>query len=374
MRQIDGFEHFGEPVPYSRLRSAATGPAVIVNVSVLGCHALVVQASADHAEAIALDDLTAVAAAEHADLLFAILGRRPDVVVPPEDRNPLLLKILTWLWTSTVSHVLDHPSVARALAENPRIWWCATGSMAVLPLHAAGRYGEDGAADVTVSARAVSSYTPTLSALLRCRAAERDFRDEPARQLAVGLPETPGMTSLPAVRRELTHLRHHFPNGRQLVGEDATREEVLVSLGSCSWVHWACHGEQDNDDPAQSAFHVWDGPVTMSDLSAVSPTGVELAFLSACNTATGTTRLVDEALHLAATTQLLGYPHVVATLWSIEDFEAPGVTDGFYRRLSTTGRPRSAGAAQALHESIEELRRSAADEPLVWAPYVHFGP
>jgi hypothetical protein len=70
----------------------------------------------------------------------------------------------------------------------------------------------------------------------------------------------------------------------------------------------------------------------------------------------------------------VGYPHVVATLWSIEDFEAPGVTDGFCRRLSAEGRPRSGGAEQALHESIVELRRSAADEPLVWAPYVHFGP
>jgi CHAT domain-containing protein len=40
----------------------------------------------------------------------------------------------------------------------------------------------------------------------------------------------------------------------------------------------------------------------------------ELAFLSACHTATGSPRGLDEAIHLAAAMQLLGYRHVIATL------------------------------------------------------------
>ena len=47
----------------------------------------------------------------------------------------------------------------------PRIWWCATGPLAFLPIHAAGIYN-NGMARYDISDYAVSSYTPTLNALL----------------------------------------------------------------------------------------------------------------------------------------------------------------------------------------------------------------
>ncbi|CAG8697403.1 9223_t:CDS:1, partial [Acaulospora colombiana] len=47
----------------------------------------------------------------------------------------------------------------------PRIWWCATGPLAFLPIHAAGIY-DPGSVDSQISDYVISSYTPTLSALL----------------------------------------------------------------------------------------------------------------------------------------------------------------------------------------------------------------
>ncbi|CAM5605549.1 CHAT domain-containing protein [Streptomyces canarius] len=53
----------------------------------------------------------------------------------------------------------------------PRLWSCAAGVIATLPLHAAGYRDPDdvepGHAAETVMDRAVSSYTATLRALLR---------------------------------------------------------------------------------------------------------------------------------------------------------------------------------------------------------------
>jgi CHAT domain-containing protein len=96
--------------------------------------------------------------------------------------------------------------------------------------------------------------------------------------------------------------------------------------------------------------------------------------LSACQTATGSTRALDEAIHLAATMQLLGYRHVIATLWSIYDSVAPAIADTVYATLTVTGTPDANYTAHALHHAITTLRAQHPTEPLAWAPYLHTGP
>ena len=51
------------------------------------------------------------------------------------------------------------------------ITWCPTGSLAFLPLHAAGIYAADDHSDpINLMDLVVSSYTPTLTALLQAPA------------------------------------------------------------------------------------------------------------------------------------------------------------------------------------------------------------
>ncbi|MET8181196.1 CHAT domain-containing protein [Streptomyces sp. NPDC005336] len=90
-------------------------------------------------------------------------------------------------------------------------------------------------------------------------------------------------------------------------------------------VRFACHAEQDLMDAAQSAFVLYDGRLTVAELHGLRLPHAELAYLSACETATGGVNLPDEAMHLAATMQLAGYRHVIATMWSIHDCSAPDV-------------------------------------------------
>ena len=105
----------------------------------------------------------------------------------------------------------------------------------------------------------------------------------------------------------------------------------------------------------------------------------ELAFLSACQTATGDASLSEEAVHLSAGMLAVGFRAVVGTLWSIGDAEAPVVADAFYaslleqRRRGIDALSRT-GAAYALHDAIKVLRERVGEENfLKWAPFVHFG-
>lgn len=167
---------------------------------------------------------------------------------------------------------------------------------------------------------------------------------------------TPGQNPLPAVSGELQVLAEYLPpphRARHLVAEHATSAAVLGALADYPWVHLACHAYQNQSDPGDSAFALWDGPLTLTDLTALRIRHAELAFLSACQTAAGDTRLLDEAIHLAAAMQLLGYRHVIATLWTIADAPTPDVVTAVYNKLTRTGRPDASLAAEALHHAVE---------------------
>lgn len=193
------------------------------------------------------------------------------------------------------------------------MWWCPTGPLTVLPIHAAGHHPRLRTATTSSNSvldRVISSYTPTLTALTRTH---RPLAHTPVRQLTVGMPTTPGLSPLPAVPAELKILARHFPPGadnHQLVESQATRADALAGIATHSWVHLACHASQQHADPTRSGFALWHDTLTITDLATQPTRGQDLAFLSACETATGSVRHLDEAIHLAAAMQFLGYRHV----------------------------------------------------------------
>ena len=388
VRRLDGFEHFLEAIPFAELRAAAgTGAIAIVNVSRLGCDALIVAASGDPGvRRVPLPGLTYQETVDEADTLLGVLERAGQSGLPflvRETDRRTVFDVLDWLWQVVAAPVLDalsHTALPDGDEALPCVWWCPTGPLTLLPLHAAGHYSrtnnEPTRREVTVHGRVVSSYTPTLAGLRRAREAPAAAPDE-VRQLVVGMPTTPGQQPLPAAPGELAVLAEYLPpprQARQLVAEEATVPAVERMLADFPWVHLACHARQDQAHPADSAFALWDGPLTLASLTTL-PTGhAELAFLSACQTATGTIKLLDEAIYLAAAMQLLGYRHVVATSWAIADAPTPEVARAFYGWLTRGGRPDASQAATALHHAVWALQESCPGEPLLWAPYVHIGP
>jgi CHAT domain-containing protein len=145
-------------------------------------------------------------------------------------------------------------------------------------------------------------------------------------------------------------------------------------MEGCSWLHLACHGIQRPDEPTKSALLLQDGPLTLEEIIKLDLPNAEFAFLSACQTTTGDEQLSEEAVHIAGGILLAGYRGVVATMWSIRDDLAPEVADEFYGHLlKDGGRPDNRKAAEALHVSVQKLRRKEDILLTDWIPFVHLG-
>jgi len=384
VRAMDGFEHFLSAIPYAELAvAAAGGPVVIVNASHHGCHALIVKADTQRPLVVPLPRMSLGAAMDQAKEMLEIGASAGDPARTFRDREKdrhAVLDVLAWLWDAIAEPVLTalgRTGPPETGIPRPRVWWCPTGPLTVLPVHAAGRHPRLRTATTSgtncVLDRVISSYIPTLTALTR---ASQPSAPAPVRQLTVGMCTTPGLPPLPAVSAELEVLARYFPPdgvNHQFAGPQATRTAVLNAIANHSWVHLACHASQKHSDPDRSGFALWDATLTITDLASLPSQQRDLAFLSACQTATSSLRYLDEAIHLAGAMQFLGYHHVIATMWTIADPPAPHIAHSFYATLTAGGSPDPGQGAEALHYAIDGLRQSDPTNPLFWAPYIHLG-
>ena len=253
-----------------------------------------------------------------------------------------------------------------------RIWWCLTGHLAFLPIHAAGIYDENAPLGSKLSDFAVSSYTPTLTALLNCHDKHPPRKPQ---MLVVAQPSAPGLPTLPGTREEAKRIEQCIKTSGLPLSLliDRSEEEVIKGMEQSSWVHFACHGIQDSVNPTQSALILKGGVcLTLSKISQLSLSHAELAFLSACQTATGDEVMSEEAVHLAAGMLLAGYRGVIATMWSIMDNEAPQVANEVYRKFFEERAPNSLRTAHFLHAAVQKLRVEGKSF-LSWVPFVHYG-
>ena len=139
-------------------------------------------------------------------------------------------------------------------------------------------------------------------------------------------------------------------------------------------VHFACHASQNLSQPLESCFHLHDRGLSLADITKRSLKNKGLAFLSACQTATGDAESPDEAIHLAAGMLVAGYPTVIATMWSIKDDDAPFVTDIVYEQITKDGRMDNGRVARALHTAVAALRDQVGEKAFVRrVPYIHLG-
>jgi hypothetical protein len=383
VREIEGFEDFlRAPRLETLLPAAEGGPVVIINVSRWRCDALVVKTSGvtvvELPELRQDDVITEVEAyldavgGRQLETLRGAYARDADVTVSANPVEDALDRCLRWMWRAFAADVLQHlgftgpPSGAW-----PRIWWCPTGPLALLPIHAAGDHSTAGEA---VLDRVISSYTPTLRALVEARTGAGERHAGSERMLFIGMPHTPNQADLPNVRSEERLITELFRDRcTPLVGEQATRDTVMAELRGHGWVHFACHGEQNLADPSHGGLLVQDGTLTVTDFSSQQYSG-DFAYLSGCKTAVGGVHLPDEAITLAAALHYTGYRHVIATLWSIWDKEAAQVAEEVYQDVATGGVLNADRTAEALHHAVRRLRAKHLQRPSVWTPFAHTGP
>jgi CHAT domain-containing protein len=193
-----------------------------------------------------------------------------------------------------------------------------------LPLHAAGVYHGSRARRVCCTDFVVSSYTPTLTALLRGQRATRPLsRDELSIALiAEKQAQDTTLLVIYDVDREIEHVAavaslHGVIIAHERVGS-TTIEETSKVMQVASIVHLACHGIQDTIDATQSGFCLGDGRLTITKWMELNLENAFLAFLSACETAKGNQEQPNQTMHLAAAMFFSGFKSVVATMWYVD--------------------------------------------------------
>jgi tetratricopeptide (TPR) repeat protein len=437
VRKLDGFVHFLQPVPFVALKQAAAfGPVIMLTTSEIGCDALIITMEGVRHVPVGLftsqdaeilvqllqtalstyrptiptvlqeylnglkmrshdrhgKPLSPAAGLSSDDCLRLILERLWDLIVRPV---VTALKLQVSKLFRLISMYLNlTPRSSFQKSESPqRLWWCPTGPLTFLPIHAAGDYStKDGESLLDY---AVSSYTSTLNSLLTPPPQNLC----PLKMLVVIEPHSPGALSLPYTAAELQKIKSRI-SGECLIelgtaDSPSSIDKVLSHLSEVSMVHFACHGTQNLDNPLESALLLTDGPMKVSQIMKKPLINASLAFLSACETAVGDKKVPDESIHIAAAMLFAGFRGVVGTMWyvycysfkdtlvfnfsvyrSIVDSDAPFVADNYYQDLFKAGsgvHPNPHDAARALHLAVRKLRQHTGCSLQRWVPFIHLG-
>jgi CHAT domain-containing protein len=168
----------------------------------------------------------------------------------------------------------------------------------------------------------VSSYTPTLTTLLRTQRSVTPLaRADLAVLLIAEKRARESLALIPGVDVEIQAVAaiaasHDVKIVDQMAGA-TTITRTSETVNAANIVHLACHGIQDHDNATKSGFCLGDGRLTISELTRLDIKHGFLAFLSACETAQGSADQPDQAMHLAAAMLFTGFKSVIATMWSV---------------------------------------------------------
>jgi CHAT domain-containing protein len=363
IRNLPGFSHFLLPSLFPDLQHAASrGPVIIANASQYSCDALIVFLDRDPVHIplqVTQEDVRDLSAELHT---LTVRARRADMTKE-------LAFFLRKLWDQIVSPIVDCLKATRPFQS--RIWWCPTAEFSVLPLHVAGPYRKG---QQNLPHLYISSYTPTLTALIRARRHDPSTSaTEPKRFIAIGQAKAAGESELVSVGAELNNIGQRVDGLATFTcidGEESCTSRVVEELGKNEWVHLACHGLPNRKEPFESAFALHDGHFTIQRIIGCDFKNPEFAYLSACHTTVGDEKSPDEVIHLASAMQFVGFRSVIGTMWAVDDGETNKITSTFYMHMvDESGRLDHTRAAFALNKTMKSVN-IPFDQRIL---YIHLG-
>lgn len=345
VRKQPGFANFLKAPSTPELPGAARfGPIIVLTMSRIRCDAILIE---QHAiRTVSLPNLS-----------------RNDAEEKLQHGNVGTQGVLEWLWDVVAEPILDALGFLQAPSgdEWPHVWWVPTGMLCKFPLHAAGRHASG--CGETVLDRVMSSYSPSVGAILRGRRRRIAAATGTARALLVAMQDTPGLSRLQFAEQEVAMLRDLcIKNGFDPIQPKQHRQDVVCQLPSCKIFHFAGHGRADSADPSKSCLLLQDwqrDPLTVAMLleTNIRQDSPFLAYLSACGTGqVKHDKFLDESIHLIGACQLAGFRHVIGTLWEVNDESCVDVARITYTEIWKAGMT-DASVCRGLHMAIRQLRQ-----------------
>ena len=187
------------------------------------------------------------------------------------------------------------------------------------------------------------------------------------RALALGNPDLGPALSLRYAEREARAVGERFPGATVLLRHEATEARVKSLSGRMGLLHFATHGELNEQDPLSSALLLVpegteDGRLEVRELFGLD-LHARLVVLSACETGLGQLSKGDELVGLQRAFLYAGTPAVVTTLWKVDDRASFVLMREFYDQLKE-GR----GPAEALRRAQSAAMRQFP-HPFAWAAF-----
>jgi CHAT domain-containing protein/tetratricopeptide (TPR) repeat protein len=265
-------------------------------------------------------------------------------------------------WQQTITHTLAilgqqllSPILSALSSSVEKIIFFPSAELFLLPLHATPLTDNSTA---LVGDRYVVSYAPSMEVLAGTRA--RTLQSVTPDLYAVINPQAdPRLVfTLP----EGAAIARLFAHGIVDEGAVGTIQRVIGAAVGRSYVHFACHGSYNWNDPTQSGLELADGRLTLAELqqATINLSAARLVTLSACETG-----LIDvlksspeEYVGIPAGFLLASVPCVVSSLWSVPDLSTTLLMERFYRNHVQDGMD----FAAALCEAQRWIRQATASE------------
>ena len=181
--------------------------------------------------------------------------------------------------------------------------------------------------------------------------------------------------SLPCARKEAEMLGR-LVDVTPLLGEQATKQEVLEKITNVSLIHFAAHGDAERGEIALSPIRTPDSSVivpqeedyllTMADISRVK-VRAKLVVLSCCHSGSGQVR-AEGVIGIARAFLGSGARSVLVALWAIEDTATEQLMSRFYEHLVC-----GESASESLHQAMKWMRNNGFIKVSQWAPFMLIG-
>jgi CHAT domain-containing protein/tetratricopeptide (TPR) repeat protein len=267
------------------------------------------------------------------------------------------------LWRQVMAPIAER----LATLQVTQVLFMPQGGLGLLPLHAAWRE-IDGTRRYFIDEYAIT-YVPSAYAHKMSLERMRDPQRREHSLLAVINPTE----DLPFASVEGAQVASLFDTGNAhvLPGAEATAQAV-IGQATAGYVHFACHGFYDWDDPMRSGVDLANRkPLTVAQIiGELNLKSTRLVTLSGCETGiTDIRHSPDEYLGMPAGFLQAGAPAVVSTLWEVIDLSTMLVMKRFYQLHLRDGLdlPEALRQAQLWLRDVtaSELAQRFADEALV---------
>ncbi len=196
------------------------------------------------------------------------------------------------------------------------------------------------------------------------------------RLLSVGNPafdkeENAGLDALPAAEEEARTIAQIYPNAKQFVGADATKNVFLNEMQSAEIIHFAGHYVAAQS-PQFSKLLFSGGDLRSFELASARLPNAKLVVLSACQTGIEKFYKGEGAIGIARTFLAIGAPVVVASRWKVDSAATGDLMIAFHRNR----KEKNLSSVEALRAAQIEMLRGADEnfrQPYFWSAFSVIG-